>query len=95
MPYTPNRTGYRNTDTSALAAVQVEPKTKIMRDAILAAMKRHGAPVGADELAEIMDVNTLAVRPRLTELRDKGLIRDTGPRGQTNMGKSCILWEVA
>jgi hypothetical protein len=94
MPYTPNRTGYRRTDTSAQAAIEVEPKSKRLRDAVLSTLRGAGAPMSPDHVAVLLREDKLSIRPRFTELKEAGKIRDSGHRGQTDLGKSCILWEV-
>ena len=35
------------------------------------------------------------IQPRLTELANQGLIKDSGVRGQTKYGRSCILWRYS
>ena len=35
------------------------------------------------------------IQPRLTELANQGLIKDSGIRGQTKYGRSCILWRYS
>ena len=94
MPYTPKGTGFRHTDTSTGAAVQVENRASTLRMAVLSVLKGASGPLSPDEVADILREDKLSIRPRFTELKDAGKIRDSGLRGKTDLGKSCILWEV-
>ena len=90
MPYDHEGIGYQDTDTSYAARPndiarrrrQVLDGLSALRDAT------------CDELAHALGITTLSVRPRLTELRDDGLIEDTGHRRALDSGKNGIVWQV-
>ncbi|MFA9204983.1 MAG: hypothetical protein ACEQSH_00860 [Bacteroidia bacterium] len=49
----------------------------------------------ADELAEELDLDRWSIKPRTTELKRKGLIRDSGQGRPNASGKLAIVWIVA
>jgi hypothetical protein len=46
----------------------------------------------ADELAHVVALDRWSVQPRTSELRRKGLIRDSGQRRPNTTGKRAIVW---
>ncbi len=46
------------------------------------------------QLARLIREDEMNVRPRLSELRAKKLVRDSGLRGLTHNGKACIVWVI-
>jgi hypothetical protein len=55
------------------------------------------APAGAtaDELAGVLKHSPFTTRPRCTELRAMGLIRDSGDRRLNSSGRRAIVWAIA
>ncbi len=88
-PATP---GSQNTDTSRGAAVAAEPTADSIRGLCLDALKTYG-PMTADETAERVRLHILTVRPRMTELHQLQLTRDTGLRRKNASGRPAIVWE--
>ena len=86
----PDAAGYKEPTTSAEAAATVDAAT--LRGKVLDVLK-HG-PLTADECASWLGESILSIRPRLSELRALGLIRDTGERRENLSGKSAIVWET-
>ena len=95
MPYTETGVGYRPTDTSRAAADAIAPKVKPLREQVLDEIKASARPIGADEIAAMLGRPYGSVRPRCTELQKDGLIEDSGQRGKSLWGKTCILWRAA
>jgi predicted ArsR family transcriptional regulator len=89
-PHTP---GHRQTDTSADAADAMQPLAETVRASCLDVLKSRG-PLTADETADALGLSILTVRPRMTELRQMGLARDSGDRRPNRSGKSAIVWEL-
>lgn len=92
-PRYPDVPGHRARDTSADAARSMRPVAPKLRERVLAtimASGHHG--LTADQVAARMGRSILSVRPRLSELVDARLIRDTGDRRQNESGKSAIVW---
>ena len=92
MPYTAEGVGYRHTDTSR-AAVPQSRKALLLRSLVFGAIY-EGGPMTCDDVARKLSISPLSTRPRLTELRKLGWIKDSGKRRTLDSGKSGIVWEV-
>ena len=77
--------------TSKAAAAAIAPRAQLLRDRVLALFV-SGRRLTADECAEQLGLSILSIRPRIAELSAKGLIEDSGARGRTASGSSCISW---
>jgi hypothetical protein len=64
-----------------------------MRERIMEILVSAG-PSTPDAIASFLSESILSVRPRFSELRAAGRIKNTGDRGITNSGKSCIIWRA-
>ena len=94
MPYNDTGVGYRNTDTSSAAAEEITPKAPKIRASVLECLRASDVPLSTEEIAQRIGVIYASVQPRLSELRNDALVVDSGERGVTQYGKSCILWEA-
>lgn len=81
----PNAPGWKGTETSREAAASVT--THEAYSGILAVLRCHG-PKTADEVAEIMGLSVLYVRPRCSEMKLKGWIEPTGVRRPNASGRN-------
>ena len=63
-----------------------------LKDEVLGAIVDMGSGVTADEVAELLGRSVLAVRPRVSELYDIGLIRDSGERRRNASGINAKVW---
>lgn len=95
MPYTQTGVGYSNTDTSIAAAAAIEPRAGTIKAQVLAAFHDNPFPLTADEVAILLDLEFITVRPRVTELGNDGRLRDSGSRKIGRFGKPQIAWELA
>lgn len=89
MPY-PESAGYKRDGTSQVAANTTDAST--LRSMALQSVK--AGPKTADQVAEHLGIDRLAIRPRLTELQSHGLVRDSGKRAANASGKMAIVWEA-
>lgn len=87
----PNHAGYKQLTTAKDAADSIEPHAKILREQVLNVLKMRS--MTADEVAEWLGESILSIRPRLSELKTKELIVDTGIRRKNVSGKKAIVWE--
>lgn len=84
--------------TSAAAATSMAPSVKGMRDRALSTLQAFPEGLTADEIATLMDMPVLAVRPRVTELRNSGLIHaayhnNLSPVRRPNAsGRTATVW---
>ena len=92
----PDAPGHRNVETSIAAAEALAPKLgrlqRMSEEAI-----RDAGPSGltADELAASLAMDRWSIQPRTSELRRKGLIRDSGQRRRNATRKLAIVWIAA
>ena len=92
----PDAPGHRNVETSIAAADAIAPKLgrlQRMAEGAIRDAGKHG--LTADELAAWLDMDRWSIQPRTSELRRKGLIRDSGQRRPNSTGKLAIVWIAA
>ena len=92
----PNAPGHRGADTSIEAARSIDIATGHLQRIALRAIRAAGARgLTTHELAEAVRIHRDAIQPRTSELRERGLIRDSGGRRQNVTGKNAIVWVAA
>jgi predicted ArsR family transcriptional regulator len=91
----PNEPGSKDLDTSRLAAEQIATQAPLLRRRCLTALRARAAGATADEIAADLGLSILSVRPRFSELRQQGLILDTGVRRANESGCSAKVWRAA
>ncbi len=89
----PDAPGHRNVDTSIAAADGLAPRLGRLQRMAQTAIREAG-PRGltADELAARLAMDRWSIQPRTSELKRKGLIRDSGQRRPNCTGKLAIVW---
>lgn len=96
MSLYPNAPGHRNVDTSVAAANALAPKLgRLQKMALEAITGASWLGLTADELAAALEMDRWSIQPRTSELRRKGLIRDSGQRRPNSTGKMAIVWVAA
>lgn len=89
----PDAPGHRNVDTSIAAATALAPKLGRLQRMAETAIRNAGQyGLTADELAARLGMDRWSIQPRTSELRRKGLIRDSGLRRPNATGKQAIVW---
>lgn len=89
----PNAPGHRNVDTSIAAAAALAPKLGRLQRLAEGAIRDAGLHgLTADEVAARLGMDRWSIQPRISELRRKGLIRDSGRRRPNATGKQAIVW---
>jgi len=89
----PNAPGHRNVETSIAAADAVAPKLGRLQRMAEGAIRDAGAHgLTADELAARLEMDRWSIQPRTTELKRKGIVRDSGMRRPNATGKQAIVW---
>ena len=92
----PDAPGHRGVETSIAAAGDLAPKLGRLQRLALAAIRAAGwLGLTADELAGRLDMDRWSIQPRTSELKRKGLIRDSGQRRPNSTGKQAIVWVAA
>jgi len=93
MSIYPNAPGHRNIATSIAAANDLAPKLGRLQRMAETTIRDAGlSGLTADELAARLGMDRWSIQPRTTELKRKGLIRDSGQRRQNATGKQAIVW---
>lgn len=94
MGYTKEGVGYQGGDTSLQAAQSNVGKKLTLREQVKNVLCGTSKALSTEQIAEMLGRPYVSVQPRLSELANDGLIRDSGKRGKTQWGKQCILWEA-
>lgn len=87
----PTAAGWKGAETSRAAAESINAAG--VRAKVLQAMRERG-PSTADEAASYLRLDKLTVRPRCSELRTMGRLRDSGARRLNSSGKNAVVWEL-
>lgn len=92
-PYDP---GHKAAGTSELAAHEVRFFAAHLRNTVLRAIVSAGiSGLTADEAAAKVKRSVLSVRPRVTELKELGLIRASDITRRNETGKRATVWIAA
>lgn len=92
----PNEPGHRGVDTSVAAANALKPRlSRLQLMAQRAICEAGAAGLTADELAVGLDMDRYSIQPRTSELKRKGVIRDSGKRRKNASGKTAIVWIIS
>lgn len=92
----PDAPGHRNVETSIGAADAIAPKLGRLQRMAQAAIRDAGVKgLTANELAASLKMDRYSIQPRTSELRRKGLIKDSRQRRPNGTGKLAIVWIIA
>ena len=78
--------------TSHEAARAFAPKAKPIR--LRAVEVLRSGPATAEQIGEQIGVHFMIVRARLSELRAKGHVEDSGKRGAGALGGKVVVWDL-
>lgn len=92
-PIYPDVPGHRGVDTSVEAARDLEMSVGHLQRVALRAIRAAGARgLTTNELAARVRIHRDSIQPRTSELRERGLIHDSGARRPNANGKNAIVW---
>jgi len=94
MGYTEEGIGYQSRDTSLAAAEADAGKKVSLREQVYKLLLQSAIPLSTEQIAERLTRPYVSVQPRISELSNDLRVEDSGKRGKTQWGKSCILWQV-
>lgn len=93
MSIYPDAPGHRNVDTSVAAANALAPNLGRLQRLAHEAIRDAGwLGLTADELSAKLGIDRWSIQPRTSELKRKGLIRDSKQRRFNTSGKLAIVW---
>jgi DNA-binding transcriptional ArsR family regulator len=95
MPYTPDAIGWQRTDTSLNAARAMRPRARTIRAEVLSLLAQVSMAMTSEEIARALGKPYPSVQPRLAELRNMLMARDSGTRKIGRYGKPIIAWELS
>jgi len=92
----PAQAGYKAPGTSMEAAEAIEAtgKAETLRQKVLA-LFQSGFQGSAHEVADRLGENFMATSPRISELKLRGLITETGERRKNPGGRYASVWRLA
>lgn len=89
----PDVARHRGVDTDIEAAETMPPKIGRVQRLALEAVRNAGERgLTSDETAETLHSDRWSIQPRLSELRLKGLVVESGLRRRNSTGKNAIVW---
>ena len=77
-------------DTRRAALEAIEPEAENLREQCL--MLLQSSDYSADELATMLRRSPLAIRPRVAELHNLGLVRKSGSYHKNDSGRPAVVW---
>jgi predicted HTH transcriptional regulator len=92
-PKYPDVPGWRGTDTSRAAAKSMEESAPNLEERCLRVLREKG-PMTPDEIANELGIDKLSIRPRISTLKRKGLVKDTGERRENKSGRDAYVVEA-
>ena len=93
----PNAPGHQDTDASKAAAESMVGTAATLRKKVYAVIYGSaGKGMTAEEVSSKLGLaGPHKTTPRISELRNKGMITDTGKRRENSSGRSAIVWVAA
>jgi predicted transcriptional regulator len=91
----PDAPGFKVAGPSEEAAEAIGGTANKMRAAVLARLAQCPAGATADEIAKDLNLSILSVRPRVSELKRTGKIKQTGARRKNESGMTATVWWIA
>ena len=93
----PYAAGYKEKEGASQVAAKKQNKIQNNRRRSMALdlLRSHPYGLTADEIAEKLEDNILAIRPRVSELRAQGKIQSTGTRRKSNNGNGATVWRYS
>jgi transcription initiation factor IIE alpha subunit len=91
----PDVPGFKAPGPSEDAANIVRGSAAKLRGLVLGRIRECPNGATADEIAEHLNLSVLSVRPRVSELKRTGKIKQTGARRKNESGMTATVWRIA
>jgi predicted transcriptional regulator len=82
----------RESDTSRKAAKEIYRETPTIREQVLRCIRIFNG-MTCDGLEDHLEMKHQTISARIWELRNMGLIKDSGRRRKTSSGRDAVVWE--
>ena len=93
MGYNSDGIGYQNSKTSKASANKKRKWKITIRQQVLDLFKHHEF-LTTEEAARYCDRAEISVQPRISELKNLGLVRDSGLTKKGKWGLQITMWEL-
>ncbi|MEM7227290.1 MAG: hypothetical protein AAF432_00600 [Planctomycetota bacterium] len=90
----PNAPGWKQSRASRKAASEMRSKAPTIRQRVYALFQQHIDGLTADECAEMLGLEPDAVRPRVSELKNAGLLERTEALRRSMREKSAHVYRI-
>ena len=83
---------FSNPTTSREAAKAIQPRLGALQQVVLTCLRTHPDGLTEREIENLLWRDGNTIRPRLVELRDRGLVKDSGKTRPSPSGRASIVW---
>jgi predicted ArsR family transcriptional regulator len=90
----PDAPGFKVSGPSEQAAEAICGNASKVRAAVFAQLGTYPGGATADEVARDLNLSVLSVRPRVSELKRTGKIKETGARRKNDSGMTATVWRI-
>jgi predicted ArsR family transcriptional regulator len=91
----PDAPSFKASGPSEEAAEAMRGTANKMRAAVLAQFAQYPGGATADAVARDLNLSVLSVRPRVSELKRTGKIKQTGARRKNESGMTATVWQIS
>ena len=91
MPYNQSKIGYQQNRSSKQAADFNKSGKLTIRHQVLELFKEHGELTN-EQVSELLNRPEISVQPRISELKNTGIIHDSGKKAMGKWGTSITIW---
>ncbi|MGB1178039.1 MAG: hypothetical protein ACPG4J_02090 [Lentibacter algarum] len=93
MPYTDEKIGYQKNDASKEAASFNKNGKITIREQVLELFHER-KELTVEQVSKIMNRAEISVQPRISELKNAGLVADSGKKAMGKWGTSITIWKL-
>lgn len=91
MPYNQSKIGYQQNRSSKQAATFNQKGKLTIRYQVLELFKEHGELTN-EQVSQLLNKPEISVQPRISELKNAGVICDSGKKAMGKWGTSITIW---
>jgi len=93
VPYTDEKIGYQKNDASKEAASFNKNGKITIREQVLELFHER-KELTVEQVSKIMNRAEISVQPRISELKNAGLVADSGKKAMGKWGTSITIWKL-